>query len=208
VSRIMWIRSTKTTMARNGMRNLLLLGAALVSMSLLSCVELIEAARAEFQVVTETQAATEGHITPSSFSLVPSLIALDAATKTRLFTLVSRELETKGWQAEQDGSGEFLVSVAFGMGSSGSQRSRSVGTYSSTTKEHDQTRITYTKDTYHYVINLSFAHRSTPESVAWSAECTSSGSTRDIMAPARLMIPYAIAKLGQEGKWREKVRPW
>jgi hypothetical protein len=195
-------------MARNGMRNLLLLGTALVSMSLLSCVELIEAARTEFHVLTESNATADGDIRPSSFSLVPSLIALNAATEKKLFSLVSRELVGKGWRAEQDGSGEYLISVGFGIGSSGRQGSRLVGTYSSATGELDQKQITYTRDLYHYTINLSISHRAAPESVVWSAECTSSGSTQDVMAPARLMIPYAIAKLGQEGQWNEKVRRW
>ncbi len=190
------------------MKNIFLLGIALCVMSILSCAGLKEVMGTEFQVTTRVHPSAEQQNTPSSYSLVPSIVTLDSLVEKEIFELISRSLAEKGWRLDQKGSGEFLVSVRFGMGSKEIRRSTTIGTYSSTTKVHENTRAPYSRTLYTCVIDILLAHRSDPESTIWSANCTSTSSTQDILTPAKSMVPYAMQKLLREGLWRETMTPW
>ena len=112
--------------------------------------------------------------------------------------MISQTLTAKGWRHDQEGGGEYIFSVNFGMVEKTRTGSLPMKTYNFSTGGWDTTQQAYTQVYYTRFVKIA-AHSS--DSVIWTADCLSSGQWGNFLFIAEIMVPYAMEHFPEEGRW-------
>jgi len=143
-------------------------------------------------------------VRPSTFSFKSNPQTPDPVVEKKLFYIIAQTLSARGWQHAPVGGGEYLFSVSFGMESEKVTGSRPTTTYNWYTKSYVVTQQAYSRAVYHRVVKIMAAHSSDPDSMIWTADCTSTGTTEDVLFAAQYMVPYAMERFPEEGLWKNR----
>ena len=145
---------------------------------------------------------------PSTYSFRSDTLNRDPVIERKLQYLIDTTLRGKGWKRSGIEDASFVFSVEFGMDSKQETNSHETGDYDSkTNKWYNVTQKVETDTYYSRSVKIICYVKNDDKSAIWSADCTSDGSTRDILFAAGRMVPYAMSKFPEEGIWRQSVRP-
>ena len=145
---------------------------------------------------------------PKSYAINPNENAEDAIIDKNILFIISQELEKLGWQKTSLSDAEYVFSVVYRMEAEKITRSGSIPVTTTTydwqrggkSKQHvTQQSYSRTEDVYNRGITITVTSKDGGD--IWSSECTSKGSTRDILFVAKGVIPFAISKFPNEGYW-------
>jgi hypothetical protein len=158
----------------------------------------------KYQVSARRDPFSKTSVSPSTFSFKSNPQAPDPVVEKKLFYIIAQALTARGWKHDSEGGGEYLFSVTFGMEGEKVTGSRPTTTYNWYTKSYVVTQQAYSKTEYHRVVKIMTSHSSNPDSVIWTADCTSTGRTEDVLFAAQYMIPYAMERFPEEGLWKNR----
>ncbi len=164
--------------------------------------------RLVFEVAARSDPFSSVSMGPSTYSFRSDTLNRDPVIERKLQYLIDTTLRGKGWKKSGIEDASFVFSVEFGMDTKQETNSHRTGDYNIKTKKWENVTQQVETDTYYSrsVKIICFVNDGDKQAI-WSADCTSDGSTRDVLYAASRMVPYAMSKFPQEGIWRESVRP-
>lgn len=155
-----------------------------------------------YQVASRRDPFASRPISPSTFSFRSDASNPDPVIEKQLFYLISQALSSKGWVFAAEGGGEYLFSVKYDLDEQTKTGSRPVTIYNPSNNSYSVTQKAYSRTVYHRAVKILAALGSNSDSPIWTADCTSTGSTEDVLTAAKYMVPYAIDRFPDEGIWR------
>jgi hypothetical protein len=164
--------------------------------------------RLSFEVAARTDPYAKPPIGPSTYAFKSDTLNRDPVIERNLQYLIDITLSRKGWKKTAPEDAKYVFSVESNMDTKQETSSHRVGDYDYNTRTWSNVTQEMETDTYYARSVKIFCFTSKGGNGAiWSADCTSTGSTQDILYAAKQMIPYAMNRFPQIGLWKETVHP-
>jgi hypothetical protein len=143
-------------------------------------------------------------VRPSTFSFKSDPQSSDPVVEKQIQFYIMQSLTAKGWTFDEKGKGEYAILVNYSVEGKDMVVVKEITRYNKYTNRYETIRRPHNETEFRKVVRIFVSKRPRIGDVFWSVECSSTGSTDDVLLAAKYMVPYAVDRFPEEGAWENR----